>query len=57
MKKWNVTCRDAAGEVRAEFVVYAGTLAQAFREAARNLTQQPYIVKVEVEYAGTTYDD
>ena len=54
MKVWNVTCRDSSGVVRAEFPIYANTVAQAMKEAARNLARQPYVKSVELVYAGTT---
>jgi hypothetical protein len=44
---WNVTVRDAAGGVRAEFAITATTPAQVLRESARHLVAYPQARKVE----------
>lgn len=45
---WNVAVRDEHGGVRAEFAIYAGTLAGALREAAPNLVDYRDMCAVEI---------
>lgn len=45
---WNVAVRDANGGVRAEFAIYAGTLAGALRAAAPNIEDYRDMCSVEI---------